>query len=541
MNAIRNYLDNMFRNLPNIEEVRRAKSELLQMMEDKFEELISEGKTENEAVGIVISEFGNLDEVAESIGISQIIRDNKEPDKPILSFERVKEFISAVSARSVLIASGVGLCIMSIMTWPTASLISFGNDKVTGVLGTVGFFAFIAAAVVFFIISASKNSDFKEINKDTVSLGIETSDYVRNERRRFKPTYSTMVAIGIALCIISVVVPIVISSIPFVADALSAIMFFFTIAVGVFLIVNSTVRMNGYERLMQLNGAGKMSEEFIPKEDRKISKAPIIISIIVVVVVLAIGAVTGIVRFIGFIGTGSGNSIEEDYDIDASGADSVDVIRIEADVCSVVITSDSNVDGIEARYEGDEDLMPEAEFSNGELVITQRDVHGPNNAVWNDGPEVVITVSDDIDINDIEIEVDAGNLEVSNLVFNEMTGEFSAGNVEINDSTCDSLEISADAGNIEIRGCEYGSVRLTTDAGNIDMRNTGFETLYVRSDFGSIDVDGIRDIDSYSISAECDVGSVEIGGRDAGSSYHSDGTGSGSITVECDAGSIDIG
>ena len=73
MNAIRNYLDNMFRNLPNTEEVRRAKSELLQMMEDKYEELIAEGKTENEAVGIVISEFGNLDELADSLGISEAV------------------------------------------------------------------------------------------------------------------------------------------------------------------------------------------------------------------------------------------------------------------------------------------------------------------------------------------------------------------------------------------------------------------------------------------------------------------------------------
>lgn len=540
MNAIRNYLDNMFRNLPNIEEVRRAKSELLQMMEDKYEELISEGKTENEAVGIVISEFGNLDEVAESIGISQILKDNREPDKPILSMERVKEFLLAVSARSNLIAAGVGLCIMSVMTWPMASLISSGNDAVTGGLGTAGFFAFIAAAVVFFIVSASKNSDFKEINKDTVSLGIETSDYVRNERRRFKPTYSTMVAIGIALCIFSVAVPVVIASIPFVDDTLCAVMFFFTIAVGVFLIVTSNIRMSGYERLMQLNGAGKMSEEFIPKEDRKVSKAPIIISIIVVVVVLGIGAVTGLVRFFGFIGTGNGNSIKENYDIDASGIDSIDVIRVDADFCSVVITTDDSVDGIEASYKGDEDLMPQVEYRNGELVITQN-AGVRNNAVWNDGPEVVVTVSDDIALNDIEVSIDAGNLEVSNAVFSAITGEFSAGNVEVNNSTCDSMEISADAGNYEIRDCESGSVRLTTDAGNIEMRNTGFETLFVRSDFGNIDVDGIRDIDSYSISAECDVGSVEIDGRDEGSSYHSNGTGSGSITVECDAGSIDIG
>ena len=93
MNAIKNYLDNMFRNLPNTEEVRRAKAELLQMMEDKYEELISEGKTENEAVGIVISEFGNLDELAESLGISEAVTENPDEAKPMLSMDRVKEYL----------------------------------------------------------------------------------------------------------------------------------------------------------------------------------------------------------------------------------------------------------------------------------------------------------------------------------------------------------------------------------------------------------------------------------------------------------------
>lgn len=41
------------------------------MMEDKYNELISEGKSENEAVGTVISEFGNLDELAETLGLNR--------------------------------------------------------------------------------------------------------------------------------------------------------------------------------------------------------------------------------------------------------------------------------------------------------------------------------------------------------------------------------------------------------------------------------------------------------------------------------------
>lgn len=65
MDTIKSYLETMFANLPATAEVLKAKDELWGMMEDKYNELISEGKSENEAVGTVISEFGNLDELAE--------------------------------------------------------------------------------------------------------------------------------------------------------------------------------------------------------------------------------------------------------------------------------------------------------------------------------------------------------------------------------------------------------------------------------------------------------------------------------------------
>ena len=57
MEAIRNYLETMFANLPNTPEVLRAKNELWQMMEDKYNELIADGKSDNEAVGTVIAGY----------------------------------------------------------------------------------------------------------------------------------------------------------------------------------------------------------------------------------------------------------------------------------------------------------------------------------------------------------------------------------------------------------------------------------------------------------------------------------------------------
>ena len=53
METIKSYLETMFANMPNTPEVLRAKQELWGMMEDKYNELISEGLSENEALELL--------------------------------------------------------------------------------------------------------------------------------------------------------------------------------------------------------------------------------------------------------------------------------------------------------------------------------------------------------------------------------------------------------------------------------------------------------------------------------------------------------
>lgn len=76
METIRNYLNAMFAGLPDTPEVRRAYIELAAMMEDKYTELIEEGRSENEAIGTVIAEFGNLEELAQDLGIEDCLKRN---------------------------------------------------------------------------------------------------------------------------------------------------------------------------------------------------------------------------------------------------------------------------------------------------------------------------------------------------------------------------------------------------------------------------------------------------------------------------------
>ena len=91
MDTIRNYLNAMFAGLPDTPEVRRAYEELAAMMEDKYTELMEEGLTENEAVGTVISEFGNLEELAQTLGIEDYLNGKTEEMAATASYKRLTE------------------------------------------------------------------------------------------------------------------------------------------------------------------------------------------------------------------------------------------------------------------------------------------------------------------------------------------------------------------------------------------------------------------------------------------------------------------
>ncbi len=69
MNIIISYLDTMFSTYPHTPRLLEAKAELQGMMEDAYASLIAEGRSENEAIGQVIRDFGNLAEIAPELGI----------------------------------------------------------------------------------------------------------------------------------------------------------------------------------------------------------------------------------------------------------------------------------------------------------------------------------------------------------------------------------------------------------------------------------------------------------------------------------------
>ncbi|MEA5073363.1 MAG: permease prefix domain 1-containing protein, partial [Eubacterium aggregans] len=133
METLLNYLDNLFVSLPDTEDVRRAKADLQDSMEERYNELKAAGKSENEAIGTVISEFGNIDELKqlfspepepkpepESPFEAQKEKPDPQPtpetppeDGPVVDIAMADEYLEVSRKTDMMVGMGVFLCIVS--------------------------------------------------------------------------------------------------------------------------------------------------------------------------------------------------------------------------------------------------------------------------------------------------------------------------------------------------------------------------------------------------------------------------------------------
>ena len=225
MNTIRNYLNNMFLGLPNTQEVIRAKNELLAMMEDKYNELKDSGKTENEAIGIVISEFGNLDELAETLGIKHAL-ENKN-DVLQITYEEAKYYIEDKIKTTPITALGVFLCIMS----PVPLLLLVGLKELINVnakeelfiaAGLAILIAMVAAGVSYFIRFSSKLEKYDYLGETVFEIDYKTEQMVQGIMTQDEHSYKSAVSISV-VCYILSALPIILTALILDIDGFSVI------------------------------------------------------------------------------------------------------------------------------------------------------------------------------------------------------------------------------------------------------------------------------------------------------------------------------
>ena len=269
MDTIRNYMETMFANLPDTPEMRKAKQELMAMMEDKYNELIESGMPKNEVIGTIISEFGNIEELAESMGIDLnngkhvevVTAEIIDSSRRYIGINEASEYAMDYAFGRFLLGLGVFFCILS----PAGPILGegfcnlFGNNVFGNFFESLGIaFLFISTAlgVGLIILSSAKKKEWKFLKKEHCALDSETEQYIMDEKRQCGASSSIMLAVGIIFCIVSVVPVSVFGALSisdFLSEGVGPSMIFVLIGIGVFFILNASRKESAYSKLLSLN------------------------------------------------------------------------------------------------------------------------------------------------------------------------------------------------------------------------------------------------------------------------------------------------
>jgi hypothetical protein len=258
METIKNYLDSMFSGLPKTEEVNRLKMDLLANMEDKYYELKNEGKSENEAIGIVISEFGNIDEIVSEMGIS--VKPEQEENLPVVALEQAREYIEIKSASSritgiavSLILLGVSLLVFLTQIIQDNRMLVGMNNQAKSTIPVIILIMCIVPAVAMFIYSGTRLEKFRFIENNEFTLASTAKTIINNMLSEVKTKQTIGVIIGVSLCIMSVLPIFIGSMISKAGSSYGVSILLIMISVAVFLFITTGSVAQSCRQLLQID------------------------------------------------------------------------------------------------------------------------------------------------------------------------------------------------------------------------------------------------------------------------------------------------
>ena len=265
MDTISNYVESIFADLPNTPELSEQKQAMLTKMQDKYQQLKAEGKSEHEAISTAIAAHGNIDDYT----VSDIPTSPAEiPDNEVyLTPEQVDEYIDHRHHFAWAMATGVFLCIMGPASLFLGQYLAGYRDGQGGrtsdlmdILTLVPLFIFVAAGVALFILYGMKEQQF-ELEEKRVQLDSTTYTRLKADHKAFRPRLAVAVAIGVALCILAPVSMLL--SVVFLGEenGLSLVFLLSFIAIGVFLFIFYGIQDETYEKLLSIGEFAKDKAE----------------------------------------------------------------------------------------------------------------------------------------------------------------------------------------------------------------------------------------------------------------------------------------
>lgn len=178
--------------------------------------------------------------------------------KRSVTLDEANEFMELRSKASIRIAAGVAACIISpvllivLAGYAETGLINITENMAAGI-GTAALLVIVAAAVMNFITAGMKLKPYEFLEKELLDLEYGVAGIAEKKKNDYSNTHKMSVAMGVGLCILSVVPLLIAVAFTEAEQAIVTMvgMLLIMVAAGVFIIVRTVMIMETYDQLLE--------------------------------------------------------------------------------------------------------------------------------------------------------------------------------------------------------------------------------------------------------------------------------------------------
>lgn len=182
-----------------------------------------------------------------------------------VSMEEANQYLDMKSRGSRIVANATSLCILSPV--PLIVLGKMTEDHTLVGFGLVFLLILVAIAVYLFVNYGLHESHMQHLEKESFETEYGVSGMVRERRKQYEPTFTRNIAIGVVLCILSVI-PTIMAGVMEVEDYMSGIsvgLLLIIVSIGVNILIRAGMIKSSYDTLLQ-EGEYTIEEKHLKKK-----------------------------------------------------------------------------------------------------------------------------------------------------------------------------------------------------------------------------------------------------------------------------------
>lgn len=221
-------------------------------------------------------------EVQEPQATAEITLEDSRHEPPLrkVSMEETNEYLHTVKKTTPALANAVMLCIYAPIILIVLAGLSEGgffgiSEETAAGIGLLALFGCIAFAVYQFIITGSKLDKYKFLEYENIDTGYGVSGMVKQKKEEYQDKYIRFMALGVILCVISVV-PLIVGACMMklpentedaVMTALVGLLLLM-VGAGVNMIIRVSCIMESYKKLLEEGDFDKSNKRHEKKRQR---------------------------------------------------------------------------------------------------------------------------------------------------------------------------------------------------------------------------------------------------------------------------------